>query len=107
MVRNGKPTIEIKTENLPRIRVTQESTVDIILFLKRAEVHSAYPSVTSITRRDSFTRLMKNPWPPELSIHEQRSLAVERLLDAHAYELAYWEFDPAIQLLERLVRGEK
>ena len=29
------------------------------------------------------------------------------VLDAPAYELAYWDFDPAIQLLEHLVRGEK
>ncbi len=111
LVRNGKPTIEIKTENLPQIRVAHESTVDFILFLKRAELPgaypSSYPSVVPITRQETFLRLMKNPWPPELSIHEPRTQALERVLDAPAYELAYWDFDPAIQLLENLVRGEK
>lgn len=107
LVRNGKPTIEIQTETLRHIRVAQESTVDFILFLKRAETHGAYPSLAAITRQDTFTRLMNNPWPPELSIHEQRTQALERVLDAPAYELTYWDFDPAIQLLERLVRGEK
>ncbi len=107
LVRNGKPTIEIKTENLRHIRVAYESTVDFILFLKRAEEHATSPSLSPITRQDTFMRLKNNPWPPELTIHEQRTEALERVLDAPAYELAYWDFDPAIQLLERLVRGEK
>lgn len=107
LLRNGKPTIEIKTENLRHMKVAQESTVDYILFLKRAQVHNGSPSLSPLTRQDTFKRLMKNPWPKELAIHEQRSLALERVLDAQAYELSYWDFDPAIQLLEYLVRGEK
>jgi hypothetical protein len=106
-LRNGKPTIEIKTEHFRHMRVSQESTVDYILFLKRAETHNGEPSLSPVARLDTFTRLMRNPWPAELTIHEQRGETIERVLDAPAYELVYADFDSAIQLLERLARGEK
>jgi predicted ATPase len=106
-LRNGKLTIEIRTEQLRHMRVSQESTVDYILFLKRPESYSGEARLAPVTRIDTFTRLVKNPWPVELSIHEQRGETLERVLDAPAYELVYGDFDSAIQLLERLARGEK
>jgi hypothetical protein len=106
-LRRGKPTIEIRTEKLRNLKVAYESTVDYIVFLKRGELNASAPTLLPVGHQDTFTRLSKNPWPPELAINEQRSQAVERLLSAEALELAYWDFNPAIDLLENFVRGGK
>jgi len=47
--------------------------------------------------------LQENVWPQELPNHEERLEAVERLLGAQLFELTYKPFDPAIDLLEKLL----
>jgi hypothetical protein len=106
-LRNGKPTLEIRTERLRHFQTAYESAVDHIIFLNRLESEPDPVRLTPVSREDAFRRLSQNPWPNELSIHEQRITAIERLLDAKAYELTYRAIDPAIDLLERVVRGDK
>lgn len=106
LVRYGKPSIEVRTEKIRSMTLANESRVDFIVFLKRTE-SAASPSLMPVSRQDTFRRLLKNPWPEELAIHQQRSEAVERVLDAQAFELSYCSFDPAIDLLQHLIRGER
>jgi hypothetical protein len=104
-LRNGKATIEIRTEHLPNSKVARECTVDYVIFLNRQEHDPDPPTLERVTREEACRRLFQeNVWPPELPRHEERLEAIERLLGAHLFELTYQSFDPAIDLLEQLVR---
>jgi hypothetical protein len=104
--RNGKPTMEIRTEHLANIVTAHETDVDHIVFLHRAEVET--PHLAPVSREDALRRLIQNPWPPELLIHEERVEAIERLLDARCHELTYMHLHPAIDLLEVMIyRGKR
>ncbi len=107
-LRNGKPTVEIRTEHLRESKTTRECTVDYVVFLNRRDDDSEPPRLSPVTREDGLRRLFQeNVWPPELPRHEERVDAIERLLDAQLFELTYKAFDPAIGLLEQtLRRGE-
>jgi hypothetical protein len=105
--RNGKPTVEVRTETLKNLQIAYESRVDHIVFLNRWMSEPAPPSIARLSREEALRRLSHNPWPTELSVHEQRIAAIERLLAAEVYELKYRDFDPAIDLLENVVRGGK
>jgi hypothetical protein len=105
--RNGKPTVEVRTETLKNLRIAYESHVDYIVFLKRWGSEPAPPSIERLSREEALRRLSHNPWPSELAVHEDRTAAIERLLGADVYELKYRDFGPAIDLLENVVRGGK
>jgi hypothetical protein len=60
-----------------------------------------------VARQEVFKRLSKNSWPYELDMHERRSHAIERLLSAPAFELAYGDFGAAVDLLESTIGGER
>jgi hypothetical protein len=103
-VRNGKPTVEIRTEHLREPKLATECTVDYVIFLNRRDNELEQPSLTPVTREEAFRRLFQeNVWPPELPGHEERMEAIERLLGAHLFELSYKPFDSAIDLLEQLL----
>jgi hypothetical protein len=104
-VRNGKPTIEIRTELLHQFKITHESTVDLLVFLNRSE--TTIPRARTVSSQDVFRRLSKDAFPVELSVNEERSRAVERLLSADAIELDYQDFNLALDLLESVIRGNK
>jgi HPr Serine kinase C-terminal domain len=107
-VRNGKPTVEIRTENLRNSKIANECTVDYVIFLNRLEYDVSTPSLAPIPRDESLRRLcQENVWPIELSLHQERLEAIERLLDAQLFQLTYKAFGPAIDLLEQLVPGGK
>jgi hypothetical protein len=106
-LRHGKPTIEVKTERLRHVKVVYESTIDYIVFLNRPGFEGGPATLLPMARQEVFKRLSKNPWPYELAVHERRSLAIERLLSAPAFELAYCDFGAAVDLLERTISGAK
>lgn len=105
-LRNGKPTVEVRTETLTHLLTAYECTVDHIIFLDR-QPQPAGPSLTPVSEEEALRGLFTSPWPPELPIHQERLAAVERLLKARCFRMSYLEFDPAIDLLEQTVsRGE-
>ena len=107
-LRNGKPTVEMKTEQLSTNKTATECTVDYVVFLNRLEIDDEPPSLLPVARDESLRRLFQeNVWPSELPIHEERLQTVERLLTAELLELTYKAFDPAIDLLEQIIRGGK
>jgi hypothetical protein len=104
-VRNGKATVEIRTEHLPGCQVATECRVDYVIFLNRQEDEVNQPALVPVTREEACRRLFQeNVWPPELPRHEERMEAIERLIGAHLFELTYQSYKPAIDLLEQLVR---
>ncbi|MBV8552224.1 MAG: aldolase [Acidobacteriaceae bacterium] len=106
-LRNGKPTLEIRTEVLRHIKLAEECAVDYIVFLDRLSSAPEPVRLSPVLRQDAFRRLVKNHFPTELAIQEERVAAIERLSDAHAYELTYREFEPAIDLLESVIHGDE
>lgn len=107
-LRNGKPTVEMKTELLPHTKTATDCTVDYVVFLNRLESDCDSPRLEPVARDEVLRRLFQeNVWPPELPMHEERLHTMERLLTARTLELTYKAFDPAIDLLERVIRGGK
>ena len=103
-VRNGKPTVEVKTENLRHSNIANECTVDYVIFLNRLEDDVDAPSLAPVPRDEALRRLcQENVWPIELSVQQERLDAIERLLDAKLFQLTYKAFDPAIELLEQVL----
>jgi hypothetical protein len=102
-LRNGKPTVEIRTETLPFIKTADRCTVDYIICLDRREEPIDGPQLDGMSKEEMLPKLLQNFWPSELPIHEERFEAIERLLEAERYQLTYREFDPALDALERLI----
>jgi hypothetical protein len=103
-LRNGKPTVEVRTEALTHLLTAHECTVDHVVFLDRRPQPAGPPHLTPLSEEECLRGLFYNPWPPELTIHQERLAAVERLLKAHLYRMEYLELDLAIDLLEQAVR---
>jgi hypothetical protein len=102
-LRNGKPTVEVRTEGLTHLLTANECTVDHVVFLNRRPEPAGPPRLIPLSEEECLRGLFSNPWPPELPVHQERLAAVERLLKAKLYRMEYLEFDPAIDLLERAV----
>jgi len=104
-LRNGKPSVEIRTEGLAHLLTANECTVDYVVFLDRRAEPAGPAHLTPLSEEECLRGLFCSPWPPELPIHQERLAAVERLLKARLYRMEYLEFDPAIDLLEQTIRG--
>jgi hypothetical protein len=101
--RKGKPTVEVRTESLPHIQVADEATVDYVVFLKRDLQMNGTARLVPIPREAALRRLLPAVWPVELPLHQQRSIAIERLLEAELCELSYCDIVPAVDVLEQFV----
>jgi hypothetical protein len=101
-LRNSKPTVEIETKLLGHIQTAFECTVDYIVFLNRQESEPERVHLGPISREESVRRLACARFPEELSIQQDRSIAIQRLLEAEMYTLTYQQFAPAIDLLEQM-----
>lgn len=107
-VRNEKPTIEVATEQLSGVKTALECTIDYVVFLNRLDRDPHKVTLAPLSREESLRRLFQNnTFPPELSIHEERLAAIERLLGARVFQLTYKEFGPAIDLLEQVLRRDR
>jgi hypothetical protein len=102
-LRNGKPTVEVRTEALSHLVTANECTVEYLVFLDRREQPAGPPRLIPLSEEECLRGLFTSPWPPELPIHQERLTAVERLLKARRFRMNYLEFDPAIDLLEQTI----
>jgi len=101
--RNGKLTLEVRTEQLAHLKWAHEYEIGLVIFLKRNGSDEDAEGLVPVSRSERFRRLFQNPWPSELAIHEDRTAAIARLADAPGYELSYRNFDRAINRLEQLI----
>lgn len=101
--RNGKPTLEIRTEQLSRFKLAHECEVSYIIFLRRNEKDDDPEMLIPVSPAARLRRILYNPWPVELPICQERIVAIAHLMSAPAYELYYRNFDRAIDRLEHLI----
>ncbi|MFL6353286.1 MAG: aldolase [Bryobacteraceae bacterium] len=101
--RKGKPSFEVWTESLPRIQTAPEANVDHIVFLKREAQFKGSARLVPISRETALRRWLPGAWPTELPLYQQRSAAVERLLEAELFDMSYYDLDATVDLLEHLV----
>ena len=102
--RKGKPTLEVRTDFLPHIQVAEEAAIDHVVFLNRDTQINGSARLIPVSREEALRRLLSGAWPSELPLHQQGSAAIERLLGAELGELSYCDLEPAIDLLEDVVR---
>ena len=101
--RKGKPSFEVWTESLPHIQTAGEANVDYIVFLKREAQSKGSARLVPISRETALHRLLPGVWPAELPLHQQRSAAIERLLEAGLCDMSYFDLDATVDLLEHFV----
>lgn len=101
--RKGKPSFEVWTESLPHIQVAGEASVDHIVFLKRDAQFKGSARLVPTSRETALRRLLPGVWPVELPLHQQRSAAIERLLEAELCDMSYYDLEATVKLLEQFV----
>jgi hypothetical protein len=100
----GKPSVQVPTDEMPGLVTAESSHVDFIIFLNREdppELPELVPFPREAARRD-FTRIF-HPLP---EIQRREEICIEKLLTAEVYELRYRDLDQAVQLLEALARRD-
>jgi hypothetical protein len=99
-LRNGKPTMEIKSVALPSINTATECVINHVIFLNRCDLA---PALRPVSRQEFWQRIsQQNAWPAELCIEEERQEALKSLLGARALQLNYTHYARAVEALERL-----
>lgn len=101
-LRSGKPTVEIRTESMPNVKVAPQARIDFVVFLDRQNSADASLAIEPVSHEYALRRLLQNPWPPELMLNEERLTALERLLEARLCRLTYAELEQAVDGLERV-----
>jgi hypothetical protein len=100
----GKPTIEIDTQTIDNFTSAEEGPVNAIVFLNRPAYVSGPPELRLLSKEESWDRLSFSVWAIQMPAFEERLAALRRLLNVPIFELRYAAFDPAISILEKLVK---
>jgi hypothetical protein len=102
-LRNGKPTIEIKSASLPLIDTATGCRINQVIFLNRGVQQDSAPGLYPVSRAECWRRVSaQNAWPAELCIEWERQDTLETLLDARALQLNYTQCAQAVDWLERV-----
>jgi hypothetical protein len=102
-LRNGKPTIEIKSASLPSITTATECKINQVIFLNRCAQENVPTGLQPVSRQECWKRVsQQNAWPAELCIQRERQEALETLLGARALQLNYTHCAQAVDALERV-----
>jgi hypothetical protein len=98
----GKPTIEIRTETLDRMRTADASPIHGIVFLDRANYSSGPPTLIELDKDEAWRRIVPSVWAVQTPAFEERLAALRQLLERPIFEMRYRDFGPAIELLQTL-----
>jgi hypothetical protein len=102
-LRNGKPTMEIKSATLPWVNTATECTVNQVIFLNRCVQQGSTPALQPVSRAELWRRISEqNAWPAELCIEPERQDTLQALLGATALQLNYTDCERAVDALERV-----
>jgi hypothetical protein len=96
----GKPSIEIRTAELPGIAVAPESPVNSIVLLKRYAEDA--PAELNPLPLDAVRPYLENALYLLDGIHERQAAALQPLLRAPMYEFRYRNLPAAIERLRQL-----
>jgi hypothetical protein len=99
---NGKPSVELKTAQVPGIQTILNCRVDHVVFLERQDCTE--PRIAEIPAENALSRLDEEMflYPEKVAQEHQRSL--RNLLPASFYILRYNHLDSAVTALENIVR---
>ena len=95
----GKPSIEVPTDELPGLITSDEATIGNIIFLNRQP--SARAELIPLSYASILT-YFKEALFPDIEVHALQMASLEALATADAYELRYEDLDSAIACLEGL-----
>lgn len=99
--RNGKLTIEVRTEDLPGLKTALRAHIDHVVFLNR---HCLDPArLMPVSTTDALERLLSLFALYDPAIRERQEAPIRGLLEAGAFELRYSSLDSAVRRLEQLV----
>jgi hypothetical protein len=98
----GKITIEVPTGDLPGIITAFQCRAAAVVFLNR---HTGGPArLEPLSPEEGWCRLERDLPLFDHSVHVEHRASLKRLLETGVYELHYCDLDPAVELLEELVR---
>lgn len=99
--RNGKPTIEVRTQDLPGIATAPQSQIDHVVFLNRDCPDPA--RLAPVSEIEALDRLLSILPLYDPVLRERQEAPIRNLLHAGAFELRYQTLDSAVRRLEQLV----
>jgi hypothetical protein len=100
---NGKPSIEVRTDELAAIRTAVNCDVECLVFLSRGEVRSGAAHLSPVPSDEARRRLQADlPVLEPYAWSEQRA-SLAKLVARPAFELRYGDLDAAVARLERLL----
>ena len=98
----GQPSIEVPTAEFPGVMTADEAPINHVIFLNRQA--SAGVDLVPCSRTVALRRFHQSLFPED-EIQQLRAAALQRISAADVYELRYRDLQPAVDRLERLVRG--
>lgn len=99
--RNGKLTIEVRTQDLPGIATAPQSHIDRVVFLNRECPDPA--RLDPVSEIEALDRLLSFLPLFDPALRERQEAPIRNLLGAGAFELRYGSLDSAVRRLEQLV----
>ncbi|MBV8832049.1 MAG: hypothetical protein JO217_04540 [Acidobacteriaceae bacterium] len=85
-------------------RLAHTTLVDYIVYVNKDKVRGDSAHLTPISREEVRQRLLEEVPSEQWPFQSERLAAVERLLEAHLYQMSYSDADGAVDLLEGLLR---
>jgi energy-coupling factor transporter ATP-binding protein EcfA2 len=98
----GKPSLEIRTSELPSLVTASEAEVNFVVYLKRNASASGTCSLIPLPA-GSATQRMRNELYSAGDVRARHEKILEVMSVVPAYELHYLDLDDAINQLDRLV----
>ncbi len=92
--------LEVRTHLLEHVKTANESPLDAIVFLNRADHEGGPPVLHPVSEEEVWKRLSFSVWAVQMPAFEDRLNALRRLLGVPAFEMRYSAMSPAIDLLE-------
>ncbi len=95
----GKPSIEIRTAELPNLITCETAVVESIIFLNRG--HRGTPGLVP-SSQETARRFFRQLHYRHVASYSTQLAAIDRILEVPVYELHYTDLDWAIDRLETL-----
>ncbi len=103
--RQGKMTIEVRTQDLPAIKTALRAQVDRLVFLDRRSSGSA--RISPVSGAGALDRILRDFPLYDPPLREEQAATVRRLVEPGAFELCYAGLDSAVAALDNLVGGRE
>jgi hypothetical protein len=100
----GKPSIEVKTGELPEIATAVECCIQYVLFLHRGA--EGPPRFIPVKKQDAWARLATTMPRFDPEIHPEQLETWRSLVEAETFEFHYGELGAAVTALERLAAAQ-